>query len=328
MKKSKTLVAACLALMTIGASAQNIQVNAQLDSTIIAIGSQVGMTVSASFPSSSGATLRQLTDTLSAEVEIIEAQKPDTSFVGDMTTLVQRYIVTSFDTGLHYVPPIEFLVLPDGSTVVNDDALLLDVRNPFNIEYDEQSGVAKITDIKDALDAPFVWSELLEYWPWLVLIVVVAGLVVLGVWLYRRYKRKQLGIVPKKKVPQEPSHVIAMRELNRIREEKLWQRNLFKEYYSDLTDTLRRYVSNRFGINAMESTTDEIVENIFPVLDGDIVNKNRLQDVLTLADLVKFAKSEPLPDENDMALKKAMDFVTGTIPAEPAVKKEEEEDNA
>ncbi len=325
IRKYRLLIAAVLAAFTVNAGAQSIRVSTQLDSTIIAIGSQVGMTVSASFPSESGAFLQQLSDTLCAEVEIIEAQKPDTSFVGDIETLVQRYIVTSFDTGLHFIPPVELLVMPDGSKIAADEAMLLDVRNPFNIEIDEQSGVAKITDIKDALDAPFEWRELLEYWPWFVLVVVVAGLVVLGVWLYRRHKRKQLGIVPKKKVPQEPSHVIALRELNRIREEKLWQRNLFKEYYSDLTDTLRRYISNRFGLNAMESTTEEIVEDIFPVLDGDIVNKNRLQEILNLADMVKFAKSEPLPDENDMALKKAMDFVTGTMPAEPAIKREEEE---
>lgn len=320
MKKNKIIALAYALAACTMAMAQTPQVKAELDSTGIVIGQQLGLTIEASYPKASGAVLRQLTDTLSQEVEVVRLVSSDTTNNSDFETVRQRYLVTSFDTGMHYIPPVDVLILPDSTTVATPD-MVLNVLNPFQqIEVDEQSGVPRITDIKQAKDAPFMLVELLEYWPWLVLGLVVVGGAVLGTWLYRRHKRKMAGVVKKVRKPAEPPYVVALRELSRIKEEKLWQHNRCKDYYSELTDTLRRYISDRFGLSAMEKTTDEIVEDIFPVLDGDIVNKNRLQDVLTLADYVKFAKHEPLPDENDMAMKKAVDFVNGTMPTEPAIK--------
>lgn len=330
MKKrliASALTTICLTAFCSFAQAQNAQVQAALDSMTIVVGNQVGLTVEASYPEDSGATLRQLSDTLTSQVEIVSLLGSDTTKSNGIELIRQRYLVTSFDSGMHYIPPVEVLVLPDGTSLSTPD-MALNVVNPFQtIEVDEQTGVAKIVDIKNAKDAPFVWQELIEYWPWLVLAIAVIGLTILGIWLYRRHKNDSSATPKKEMKPAEPCYVVALRELSRIKDEKLWQRNLFKEYYSELTDTLRRYISERYSLSAMEKTTDEIVEEIFPVLDGDIVNKNRLQEVLQLADFVKFAKHEPLPDQNDMAIKKAIDFVKDTTPREPAINREETERN-
>ena len=143
-------------------------------------------------------------------------------------------------------------------------------------------------------------------------LVVLAALVVLGIYLYRKYRNKQLGIVPVK--PKEPCDVVALRELEHIREEKLCQRNMFKEYYSGITDALRKYVAERFQVSALESTTDEIISELESISTLDFNSRNKLADVLRLADFVKFAKMEPLPDENDESMKKAIEFVSETAP--------------
>lgn len=307
------------------AVAQTAQVHARLDSMLIFIGGQTQMTLQAVFHAAENASLRQLADTITAQVEIVETLPPDTNKMNDLLVIEQRYIITSFDTGLHYIPPIEVLQLPDG-TSISTDPLAINVINPYqNIEVDEQSGVAIITDVRDVHDAPFQLSELLRYLPYILLAIIVIAAIVVAIYFYRKHKMQQAGVVPKPKKPAEPCHIIALRELEHIKEEKLWQRNLVKQYYSDLTDTLRRYVSARFGINAMESTTDEIIDelgNHLPTTGQDVM---RLQSILQLSDFVKFAKHEPLPDENDTALKKAFDFVNSTtlLPENEAIENEE-----
>lgn len=290
--------------------AQEPRVTAELDSMTILMGGQVGLNIKLAFPESANVTLLPLADTLTAEVEVVEALKPDTSKSNGIVEIMQRYLLTSFDSGLHYIDPLEIAYTAEGDTI-KTEALALNVVNPFQqLEIDEESGVARITDIKNAIDAPFLLSELLHYWPWAVGAIVVAALIFVGIYLYHKYRNQKLGIVASK--PKEPCDVVALRELEQIREEKLCQRNMFKEYYSGITDTLRKYVAERFKISALESTTDEIIGALENVSTLDINSRNKLADVLQLADFVKFAKMEPLPDENDTSMKKAIEFVSET----------------
>lgn len=317
MKLIKAYLALSLGLITCTLSAQTAGVHAQIDTMIIFIGAQTEMTIKAAFPQSENAMLRTLSDTITSEVEIVEALPADTQVMNNLIVIEQRYIITSFDSGMHYIPPIEVLELPDGSTY-STDPLALNVINPFQkIEVDEESGVAIITDVRAPHDAPFQLAELYKYIPYVLLAIVIIAAIILGIYYYRKYRMQQAGIEPKPKKPAEPCHVTALRELEHIKEEKLWQRNLVKQYYSDLTDTLRRYVSARFGTGAMESTTDEIIEDLsqhLPTSGQDVV---KLQNILQLSDFVKFAKHEPLPDENDNALKQAFEFVNSTtLPTE------------
>ena len=106
---------------------------------------------------------------------------------------------------------------------------------------------------------------------------------------------------------------------------KLWQQGLNKEYYTALTETVRKYIVDRFGVNAMEMTSAEILdmlskeEIVVPVYD-------RLKQILLLADYVKFAKIHPLPDENDLSLTNAYLFVNETKQKMKAADQEEGEE--
>lgn len=306
---------------TVHVSGQSVR--AALDSTTIFVGGQVGLNVTVSYPEGTNAEYLQFADTVTKSIEVVDRMPIDTAKTNGMVVLTQRYIVTSFDTALHYIPPIEMLRLEAGSISTND--ISLNVVNPFqSMEIDEQTGVAKITDIKEPQDAPFILAELLEYVWWFVGGVLVIIAIVVGIILYRKYYAgKEVG---EKKVqkPKEPCHVVAMRDLDRIKEEKLWQRNMFKEYYSDITEVLRKYLEERYGVNALESTSDEIMDMMKPLLSERPQEYKNLSSILTLADLAKFAKMEPLPDENDMAIKRAIEFVRDTTQVESQPQKEED----
>lgn len=309
-------------ILTVGiAYAQRGSVEAKLDSMTIFIGSQVGLNVEASFPEGENAVLVALGDTVTSDIEIVERMPADTSVQNGVVTLKQRYLVTAFDTGLMYIPALALLQMGD-STFASTSEMALNVINPFQgIQVDPQTNSVPMVDIKDAMDAPFQLRELLQYWPWAVGVVVLAGLVVLGVYLYRRHKAKVSGVVAKPK-HVEPCDVVALRDLERIKEEGIWKRGDFKAYYSELTDVLRVYISERYSVNALESTSDEIMDDMRDALSELPEQQKALEELLRESDFVKFAKHEPLPDTNDMAMKHAVEFVVATKPQLAATENE------
>lgn len=301
------------------AMAQQPVVRAELDSVTILVGGQVGLNVSIQVPNSLDCHVIALPDTLTKSVEVVSTVRADTLEEGDLREYSMRYLVTSFDTGLQYVPPIPVVIMPDSSTVSTPE-FALSVINPFQkIEVDEQSGIARIFDINAAVDAPFVWRELLYYWPWVVVVVVLVGLFFLVRWLRGRYCRPHDG-GGAVSVKVEPCEVVALRDLERIRQEKLWLHNRVKEFYSDLTDTLRKYVASRFGVQALESTSAQLVESLTPYLKESPKEQARISQILEQADFAKFAKMEPSPDDNAHAVADAIEFVNATTQAPVSLK--------
>ena len=108
-----------------------------------------------------------------------------------------------------------------------------------------------------------------------------------------------------------PPHVTALNKLNELRDKRLWQQNQFKEYHSELTDVLRDYLEKRYNITAHEQTTDEIMHSLrYAGLPAD--DKEKLRQIMVLADLVKFAREKPIPAENEASMEGAVSFVTAT----------------
>ena len=112
--------------------------------------------------------------------------------------------------------------------------------------------------------------------------------------------------------PKIPAHITALRDLETIRNMKLWQEGKTKEYYTAITDTIRVYIEGRYEVMAMELTSDEIMQVMrSQVIDN--VSKDRLRQILSLADYVKFAKAQPIDVENELTLNNAFEFVKGTL---------------
>jgi len=299
--------------------AQNVSATATLDSTIIFIGGQIDLKLQLSQPNELEIDFPLLTDTVTKAIEIVRFGKLDTLNTENGRLLIeQNYRITSFDSGLHYIPPIVFEEASQKlNQAIQTEAMALMVVNPFE-EVDPEKG---LTDIKKPIETPFHLSEMYKYLPWVLGVLLLTGIIVFVIMKF--YGNKDTAKIFAKEAPTIPPHIKALGELDRLKKEKLWQHNRVKEYYSGVTDTLRHYIEGRFQIRAMEQTTDEIMDAFSAVDITDVKSIDNLKQILLTADLVKFAKHEPLPDENDLSMINAYFFVNQT--KEEVMKSLEEE---
>lgn len=288
--------------------AQDFSVNATPDSTLMVIGGQMNLILEVAQPNDITVAFPQFADTITKNIEIVDRTEPDTTLIdGNRISVKQIFRITSFDSGLHYIPPMEFeLASANLEAKKKTRPIGLMVVNPFE-EVDPQKG---ITDIKAPIDAPFRLSELYRFLPWILGGLLISLLIAAGIWFYVKRRNPLKAFIREK--PKEPAHVIALRELEHIKHEKLWQKGEVKTFHSNLTDVLRDYIEDRYGIPAPEQITSEILESLKSVDLPDDKVLTKIRQVLEQADLVKFAKMEPLPDENDLALINAYFFVNQT----------------
>jgi hypothetical protein len=244
-------------------------------------------------------------DTIAGKIEVLKRSFIDTSKIdASRLQLKQTYIITCFDSGAHLIPPFYFRIQQNGlndSLKTNDLTLFVKVPN-----VDLKKGIA---DIKKPFEAPVTFKEIA---PWVLGIILVGALIFLIVYMISR-RRKNLPLFQRPEKPKLPAHIIALQELDKLKEEQLWQHDKVKDYYTRLTDIIRVYIEERFGVPAMEQTTFEILsefrENKSLI---DALSYGGLKDILQLADLVKFAKLTPLPDDNHLSLNNAYQFVERT----------------
>lgn len=288
------------------ANAQQIKATASLDSTNILLGDQIKLLLEIDHPKNVDVQFPAVPDTLIDYIEVLDRSGIDTVEMDDenFRKQIQSYLITSFDSGSYQIPPFWFKIDIDGKTdSVPTNGVNLNV---FSIPIDTTRGP---TDIKMPYDAPVNLKEVTPY---------ILGAILIGAILFfifyaisRRKKKKPIFTLPKK--PKEPAHVIALRELDRIKNEKIWQQGKTKQFYIEVTETLRKYIEDRFGIPALEYTSDETLERFRsnPKLLKEKTFEN-LQQILKLADLVKFAKYQTLPDDDNMTLVNAFFFVNET----------------
>jgi len=289
---------------------QEIKPKALLDSNRILIGDQVRLRLEVEYPADVKIQFPNNIDSLAEFVEIVERLPFDSSFVStNMKKRTREYVITSFDSGVHSIPPFLFTYSRNGVIdSVKTNPLLLYVYTLPKLDSLMKALKGPI-DIKPPIEAPVTFKEIA---PWIMGGLLAAGLIFLILFsLKRRKNNKGFFFVPPK--PKEPAHIIALRELDKIKEEKIWQQGKTKLYYSELTNVLRQYIENRFEIKAMEMTTDETIA-AFKYRRSLVDEKTfeNLKKILTNADLVKFAKLEPLPDENNLVLVDSYFFINQT----------------
>lgn len=296
-----------LSLLSIGkVTAQAVTVEAKLDSLQILIGEQAKLKLEVAMNAKQHAIFPAYTDTLTKGVEIIETVKPDTQFLNDRQRMLitQEYIITSFDSALYYLPPMPVMV--DGKEY-KSKALALKVYSiPVDTLHPDQ-----FFGQKPIMKAPFAWED----WYGLIACSFLAlPLLALLCYLVIRI-RDNKPIIRKIKVePKLPPYQAAMQEIERIKTEKVWQKGKPKEYYTELTDAIRVYIKDRFGFNALEMTSFEIISKLLEMNDKEAISD--LKELFQTADLVKFAKHDPLMNENDASLINAVDFINETKQAE------------
>jgi hypothetical protein len=170
------------------------------------------------------------------------------------------------------------------------------------------TSATKLKDIKEPFGEKFNWKWYLDYVYWG--LAILAALII-AIFVYRYYARKNRKTYVEPEKPKVPAHITALAALEKIRAEQIWKEEKVKQYYSEISDTIRLYIEERFNVNALESTTDEIML-AFRSQVVDPLSKEKLQQLLTLSDLVKFAKMFPIEAEHNLTLQNAFDFVNGT----------------
>ena len=204
----------------------------------------------------------------------------------DTATGLLQSTVTCFEPGDHWLH-------------VGDDSLLLVVT-----DVDVDTATAEIRDIAPQERVPYTFWELFR---WVLLAWAVAAIAIVVWWLVDRKKRHGSIFVHQEPVDTRNPYERASEALETLRESRLWQAGKVKEYHTELTDIVRRFIEETTDIRATEMTSDETVE---AVESGKWkVESALLRSMFTTADLVKFAKSEPLPHEHEASLKAAVEFV-------------------
>lgn len=287
-------------------SAQNITLNAKLDTNQILIGDQINLVLDILCPKNTNISFPNITDTLSEKVEIVSQSKIDTIFTNDkeMISYKRKILITSFDSGQYVIPSLFFVV--KNQEKLDTISSLPQILNVYTLPVDTTKN--EIMDIKQPYGAPLTFREVIPY----ILYSILAILIVWLVFYIVKHRKKRIPLLKILEKPKEPAHIIALRELDKLKNEKLWQNNKVKEYHSEISEIIRRYIENRFQIMALEQTTEEIISAIKITSNLEEPKIEILNKTLRLADLVKFAKVEPLPDENETSLRNSYQFVNET----------------
>jgi len=305
-----------LSLVCFNGMGQPYRAEARLDTNRIEIGDQIHFSLILNQPETARVQFPQWQEHITPELEILKTYPRDT-LGGEQAgglTIRQQYLVTSFDSGAVQIPSISFLYR--GSQGV-DSVLTPPLR--LYVETVRVDTTSTIFGIKGPLGAPLSWAEML---PW-VLGVLALGLIVWTVvYVLQRRKRKEPLLKPRK--PAEPAHVYALRELDRLKDDRLWQNERIKAYYTRLSEILRTYLWMRYGIKTLERTTGEILVSLQQVDRLEQKAYHLLVDNLRFADLVKFARMQPAPDEHEASLQHAYDFVHMTKHIPEAAQQEQD----
>jgi hypothetical protein len=296
-------------------NAQQTLVDVSIENPDLMIGEQTVLHLNVTLDAGKQILIPLPAEMITKGVEVLSITPPDTNDIkNNRITIKYDLLITSFDSALYLLPP--FIAIDGADTLKSNQVALKVSTLEVNVDKPEE-----FYDIKEIWIPPFVLSD---YYTLIYGILFALFLIcVTGYFIQRLRNRKPAEII--KEAIKLPPDVLAINELKQIKEQKLWQQGRNKEYYTGITDTLRKYISSRYDTSVLEKTTSEILDVMREVEKGNKEVYETLRQVLQLSDFVKFAKLHPLPDENDLSMKNAERFVEKTKKIEIVVSEEGKE---
>lgn len=304
----------CLASAVCGLAQTNVNVKASLDSVDIKMGTITTLhlkvtqpkNIKGQFPLLSQIRNDGIISICGDSVELRSPSKIDTVANGNILTINYDIPLQSFDSGYYKLPEFIYRFANDS---VKSNSLGLRVY-PVMAQADTPiHDYASVADPENPSIFDVIPDWIIDLW-WLWIITVLA----IAVFFYAMRKYKRDGFVLPKK-PEPTPYEAAINALHALKEKKLWEQGLEKDYFTELTEILRIYLFRRFGINAMEMTSRQIIASLRE--NKEIADKrDYFRQILNMADFVKFAKVRPLPDDNVKAFENAVRFVEETKPAD------------
>ena len=299
------------------ASAQQVEVSATVPDESIAVGKPFSLDLMMKVPYGNYVEWNGfVADTLSAQIDILKRGDLVRTADADSNIIVQQQLtLMTFDTGYVQIPSLQLSTF---------NSQLSTLTNPIDL-YVTTIAVDTTQAYKPLVPPIEHPVSMKEVFPWIlgVLLLVLAGLVV---WYFVKHRKPKLDENGEPvKGPVVPPYTKAIGDLESLKQQKLWQVGKVKEYYSSLTDIAREYIEGQFGVNAVEMTTDKILEEVSELRFDDQLYR-KLKDTMELADLVKFAKYGATSLESDNAMSDMTDFVNGSYAHYQAMKAKEEEE--
>lgn len=291
-----------LIFSALGAVAQ-VTVDVKIDTLEMFIGEQRDLTLTVTARRGARIETPQFTPSqyITPGVEVLDCGKADTTDTdNNIIKVTRRYTLTSFDEKLYYIPPITVRV--NGKGYKSKSLALKVLSFPVDTLHAD-----KFYPPKDVQNNPFEWSEWSSVFWLSVMFMLVA---VVAVYLLSRLKQNKPVIAHVRLVKRMPPHQKALKDIEQIKDGRMTVQEDQKAYYTLLTDVLRRYIKERFGFNATEMTSSEIIEKLQQ--EGDKKMIDELKELFMTADLVKFAKYSTLINENDANLVNAVEFINTT----------------
>ena len=217
------------------------------------------------------------------------------------------FIIQSFDSGDYILPPIVYM---RGTDSIKTDELALRVY-PVDVSHMETINPDADIEKGDSRWWDFLPAFIVDYWEWILIFLVVVGT---GLYAWLKLRKREIKNLFRAPEPKLSPYEVAVRDLSDLKSRNLCAGGMEKEYYTRLTDILRIYLQDRFGINAMEMTSSQIMRTL-ESRDEMKMSARLMRQILEIADFVKFAKVRPLPEDNVKSFNSAMQFVEDTKPA-------------
>lgn len=292
---------ALITLLSFSSSAQITGLGARFDKDSALMGDYLNFSIWAAYKNGQ-VYLPVLADSIGTFEVLAKGQVYEKDSSG-IKYKIQEYRLIQFNPGNYRLGSFPVLYVHDGvyDTIAGPESGIF-------IKGIQLDTTNQLKPIKGPIQIPYTWKEIL---PWAIgALLLIAAIIVLIYWLRNRKKKEKPVEI---KVTKQEAHAIALQRLRELDKSKKWQQGQIKEYYLELSEIVREYIEDRFLIMAKESTSSEIIE----ALKGSEANEGlvrNLGEMMVTSDLAKFAKVQPLPDENMKCMKVALDFVTHTKP--------------
>ncbi|MDQ7817175.1 MAG: hypothetical protein RDU14_09170 [Melioribacteraceae bacterium] len=295
--------------------AQEMSVSAYTDTSSYMVGDYINYTLEIKHDKYFAVYVPSIKDSIKV-LDFIRAFPVDKKSVGKNVIEYHKFIFSKYDSGKVEIPPIqiEYTKHQSGNKhFISTNPLSLVVRTlAVNTQED-------IKDVKEPVKLPLNWLLFIA------MVILIVGLLIGSYYIYKFYKKKKEGIILQEPEIKIPPHEIALQQLHLLEEKKLWQQGLIKEYHSEITGIVRQYFEVRFNIRALEMTSAEILGVLSYIEEGKAIVETA-NSFFSNADLVKFAKFQPIPSVNEEMMSQAYQIIKDTIPIPVPIEKEEVRD--
>lgn len=313
MKLKKRLLLGILFFIPFALSAQKYTATTTLDSTNYLIGDHIVIHLQVQAPQEEKITIPQLNQEIfeanGLPYDWISNSPIDTTQKNKQNIYKQDITIIAFDSGHYYFPSLTILST-DSQLLAQSEILQFDLTT---IPVDTTAAIKDIKSIeKTNLGWREIWIYTKAYLPYIIAIILILTLITYLIFQWIKRNKKRIKAAPQKPTkPKVKPHIAALKALERLRQKKLWEQGKIKDYYSELTDIVRIYIDGRWNINAKEMISKDIISELSQ-LDIPEEQIEMLKQAFHTADLVKFAKWDPLPDDHNFTYKTCKNFVEKT----------------